>query len=335
MSRLKREATELAPNDFGYTSIGIAGIGTFGAVFKAQTKDGKIVAIKKVYFDPKYKNRELDLVPILDHPNCLRHYSHYITKEGPKKDVYFHLVTEYLPDTLESFLSHNKHPDLIYVKLFGYQLFAGLSYLHHHGVCHRDIKPSNVLIDINDGRCQLCDFGSAKFLRKGEESVSYIATRSYRAPELILDCRDYTTKIDVWSAGCVLAEMFLEGRQLFKARNADGVLELIASTIGAPKLGDLDTFHHRQILTYLGPRHSKLHEVMPSSTDPLFLDLLDHILVWNVEKRFTADECMKHPFFADLFNSNLPNGNKLPDYLYKMKSPEEMNLNFPNGPVPI
>ena len=227
MNRLKREATELAVNEHGYISIGVAGVGTFGAVFKAQRKDGKVVAIKKVYFDPKYKNRELDLVPALRHPNCLVHYDHYITKEGPKNDVYFHLVTEYLPETLETFSSIFKKPSIFYVKLFGYQLFAGLCYLHAHGVCHRDIKPSNVLIDLEDGRCQLCDFGSAKFLRKGEESVSYIATRSYRAPELILDCRSYTPKIDVWSAGCVLAEMVLGGSPLFKARNAEGVLEII------------------------------------------------------------------------------------------------------------
>ena len=339
MSRHRKEATELLPNEFGYTSIGIAGIGTFGAVFKAQGKDGTIVAIKKVYFDPKYKNRELDLVPAFDHPNILRHYAHYITKEGSKQDVYFHLVTEYFPENLEKYFSRitistNSPVDLTYLKIFGYQLFAGLCYLHKHGVCHRDIKPSNVLVDCQDGRCQLCDFGSAKFLVKGEESVSYIATRSYRAPELILDCTRYTTKIDIWSAGCVLAEYFLGGKQLFRSSNASRTLALIANTIGNPKLGDLDTFQHKQQLTYLGPRYSKLHEAFPSNTDPKFLDLLDHILVWNVDKRYSAEDCMRHSFFSDLFDLKLPNGKPLPDYLYKMRTPEEMYANFPNGPSP-
>lgn len=324
----------LAPGH-GYVSTGIAGVGTFGAVFSATDKDGNPVAIKKVYLNPKFKNREMSLVPQLKHPNCLKHVQHYQTKEGPNNDIYIHLVTEYFPFALDSFIFKGFNTSIFYAKLYGYQMFAGLAYLHNHGICHRDIKPSNVLVDNKDGRCQLCDFGSAKFLKSGEESVSYIATRSYRAPELLLECNTYSFGIDVWSAGCVLSEMFLEGRPLFRGRNGDAVLNAIAFTIGAPKPGDLETFKHRKEYTSGGPRNSRLQAHFPSSIDPVFLDLLSHIFVWNINTRFTAEDCMRHPFFREVLapGAKMPNGNPLPAYMAQIATPELARQNFPAGPT--
>jgi glycogen synthase kinase 3 beta len=84
-----------------------------------------------------------------------------------------------------------------------------LAYLHALGICHRDIKPQNLLVDSNNHVLKVCDFGSAKRLIKGEVNVSYICSRYYRAPELIFGATEYNNSIDVWSVGCVMAELLL------------------------------------------------------------------------------------------------------------------------------
>ena len=103
---------------------------------------------------------------------------------------------------------------VLLVKIYTYQLMRSLAYVHALGICHRDIKPQNLLVDTNKHILRLCDFGSAKRLVQGEPNVSYICSRYYRAPELIFGATDYTPAIDVWSAGCVSAEMLL-GSPLF------------------------------------------------------------------------------------------------------------------------
>lgn len=118
-------------------------------------------------------------------------------------------------------------------QLYMYQLFRSLAYIHSLGICHRDIKPQNLLLDPETGILKLCDFGSAKHLVKGEPNVSYICSRYYRAPELIFGAIDYTTKIDVWSAGCVLAELLL-GQPIFPGDSGVDQLVEIIKVLGTP-----------------------------------------------------------------------------------------------------
>jgi serine/threonine protein kinase len=123
-------------------------------------------------------------------------------------------VLEYVPETAHRVIKHynkmNQRMPLIYAKLYMYQICRSLAYIHNSiGVCHRDIKPQNLLVNPHTHQLKLCDFGSAKVLVKGEPNISYICSRYYRAPELIFGATEYTTAIDVWSAGCVLAELLL------------------------------------------------------------------------------------------------------------------------------
>lgn len=119
------------------------------------------------------------------------------------------------------------------VKLYAYQMFRSLAYIHSLGICHRDIKPQNLLVDPASHILKLCDFGSAKRLIKGEPNVSYICSRYYRAPELIFGCTDYTPAIDVWSVGCVIAELML-GQPLFPGESGVDQLVEIIKVLGTP-----------------------------------------------------------------------------------------------------
>lgn len=121
----------------------------------------------------------------------------------PQKDeVYLNLVLEFVPETVyrasRYFNKMKTQMPILEVKLYIYQLFRSLAYIHSQGICHRDIKPQNLLLDPTTGVLKLCDFGSAKILVEHEPNVSYICSRYYRAPELIFGATNYTTKIGMW-----------------------------------------------------------------------------------------------------------------------------------------
>lgn len=122
-----------------------------------------------------------------------------LTNAWQKDEVYLNLVQEYVPETVyrasRYFNKMKTTMPIIEVKLYIYQLFRALAYIHSQGICHRDIKPQNLLLDPKDGVLKLCDFGSAKILVENEPNVSYICSRYYRAPELIFGATNYTTKI--------------------------------------------------------------------------------------------------------------------------------------------
>lgn len=124
---------------------------------------------------------------------------------------------------------------MILIKLYSFQLLRALAYLHHQGIAHRDIKPQNVLVDPDIHKVALCDFGSAKYLNKPKEkSVSYISTRLYRAPELLLNNEYYSVEIDLWAAGCVIAEMLRGGKPIFRGDSNADLLVHIISIMGTP-----------------------------------------------------------------------------------------------------
>lgn len=158
---------------------------------------------------------------------------------------------------------------MLEVKLYIYQLFRSLAYIHSQGICHRDIKPQNLLLDPATGILKLCDFGSAKILIENEPNVSYICSRYYRAPELIFGATNYTTKIgkypfcfvifcahsdsisnlyiffsslDVWSTGCVMAELML-GQPLFPGESGIDQLVEIIKVLGTPTREQIRTMN--------------------------------------------------------------------------------------------
>ena len=204
------------------------------------------VAIKKVLQDKRFKNRELQIMKMLDHTNVTT-LLHYFYTEGEKaEETYLNLVMDFVPQTVYSmsrqYAKAKKAFPTLFMKLYTYQLCRSLAYIHSLGVCHRDIKPQNLLVHPETHMLKLCDFGSAKILVKGEPNVSYICSRYYRAPELIFGATDYTCCIDVWSAGCVLAELLL-GVPLFPGESGVDQLVEIIKVLGTPSLDEIQQMH--------------------------------------------------------------------------------------------
>ncbi|KAL4383526.1 hypothetical protein GQ457_15G026280 [Hibiscus cannabinus] len=200
-------------------------------------------------------------------------------------------------------------------KLYAYQICRALNYLHHVvGVCHRDIKPQNILVNPHSHEVKICDFGSAKKLVPGEPNISYICSRYYRAPELIFGVTEYTTAIDMWSVGCVIAELLL-GRPLFPGESGVDQLVEIIKILGTPTREEIKCmnpnyteFKFPQIKAH--PWHKLFHKRMP----PEAVDLVSRLLQYSPKLRCTALDALAHPFFDDLRDPNLslPNGRPVP-----------------------
>ena len=202
MGKMHLEDSRSKVGNFTYNADKVVGNGTFGVVYQATVAEtGETVAIKKVFQDKRYKNRELQIMKELIHPNVvgLRH-AFYTTGDKPD-ELYLNVVMEFMPEGLYRVIKHYTRmrqpmPPLL-IKLYSYQIIRSLGYIHAVGVCHRDIKPQNLLVDTSNHTLKLCDFGSAKKLIRGEPNVSYICSRYYRAPELIFGATDYSTAIDI------------------------------------------------------------------------------------------------------------------------------------------
>lgn len=301
-----------------YQIISIKGSGSFGVVFKAKDRRGRVVAIKRTIYDPRYRDREGEVISSLDHPNCVACYEVFQQSDKATAIILSSFVMEYIPNDLCSFnelnLESRKRPHHLVFMLFAFQLFAGLEHMHSKGFVHRDICPHNILINMDTCELKICDFGSAKSLASPSRSVSYIGNRFYRAPELLLESNEYGPAVDIWSAACVIVEMMTGGNLLFKGDSVESQLEAIVNVLGTPTEDDLNSFQHSGRV-YL-PRGDPvpLERVIPHGIPSELLGLMRKIFVFNPNKRPTALECMKHSYFDPLFNNHyqLPNGNPLP-----------------------
>jgi glycogen synthase kinase 3 beta len=181
-------------------------------------------------------------------------------------------------------------------------------------VCHRDIKPQNLLVNTQTHQLKLCDFGSAKVLVKGEPNISYICSRYYRAPELIFGATNYTPAIDVWSLGCVMAELLL-GQPLFPGESGVDQLVEIIKVLGTPSREDIHSMNPNY--TEFKFPHIKAHpwsKVFSKRIPADAIDLVSKLLTYSPVKRYTALQAMTHPFFDELRDpaTMLPSGRPLP-----------------------
>ncbi|KAG1347873.1 hypothetical protein COCNU_06G017020 [Cocos nucifera] len=208
-----------------FEKMGKIGQGTYSSVFKARELDtGKTVALKKVQFDVyepesvRFMAREIQILRRLNHPNVVK-LEGLITSRLSSS---IYLVFDYMEHDLAGLLSS---PDIKFsepqIKCYMQQLLSGLEHCHSHGIMHRDIKCANLLIN-NEGILKIADFGLANFFSAGQKQplTSRVVTLWYRPPELLLGSTDYEASVDLWSVGCVFAEVFL-GKPIFQGRTED------------------------------------------------------------------------------------------------------------------
>jgi glycogen synthase kinase 3 beta len=309
------------------------GRGAFGKVLLATVKGtGEKVAIKKVFQDRRYKNRELPIMLELHHPNIVELKSYFCTKaEKASEDEFFlNCIMEYVPQTLSDLISQNRKGktkfDNIILKLFSYQMLKCIGYLHSLGICHRDIKPQNILIDPADYTLKLCDFGCAKHLVPTESNIAYICSRYYRPPELIIGATKYTTQVDVWSMGCVIAELVMN-RPIFAGKSATDQLLEVMKVLGTP------TNEQMKAMNEKSKGSSKFPKISPKpwkeffkgkTDDELFIDLVSNLLVYIPSKRFGPYQALLHPYFDELKQKEvkLPENKSLPKHLFEFKQCE-------------
>eukprot|EP01065_Artemidia_motanka_P048208 TRINITY_DN7725_c0_g1_i1.p1 TRINITY_DN7725_c0_g1~~TRINITY_DN7725_c0_g1_i1.p1 ORF type:complete len:506 (+),score=120.11 TRINITY_DN7725_c0_g1_i1:112-1518(+) len=308
--------------DDRYNLTKVLGFGAYGFVCAAvdtrdtrQHKSGARVAIKKCLNifrdlgDCKRVLREIKLLKFFRHDNLLQ-IKHLLRPRDPRdsfKDIY--LVTEMLDTDLNNVIKSRQQMNEDHYKYFVYQIIRGLKYIHSANVMHRDLKPANILVNIN---CDLkiCDFGLARGYNAGDcmqELTDYVITRWYRPPELLLMCTQYTPVVDIWSVGCIFAEL-MNRKPLFPGKDYLHQLHLICDLLGVPTDEDTAFLKHHEAAKYvraLQPRPGKpIGELVPSlGSDAEGCDFMSKMLVFDPIKRASAQELLHHPYLVALHDA--------------------------------
>ncbi|XP_060648546.1 glycogen synthase kinase-3 [Drosophila nasuta] len=306
--------------EISYVDTKVIGNGSFGVVFQAKLlPNNELIAIKKVLQDRRFKNRELQIMRKLKHQNIITLRYFFYSSGEKREEVFLNLVMDYMPETLykveRQYARAKQTLPVNYIRLYMYQMFRSLAFMHSYGFCHRDIKPQNMLLDSETGIFKLCDFGSAKQLVLGETNVSYICSRYYRSPELIFGATQYTTKIDMWSAGCVLAELLL-GQLIFPGDSGVDQIVEIVKVMGTPtseQLHNMNPNYKQLQLPQLKPHPwSKVFRI---KTPPEAIDLVSKLLIYSPNERISPLQACAHSFFDELRNEpnqQLPSGRTMP-----------------------
>ncbi|KAF7340084.1 Molybdenum cofactor sulfurase [Mycena venus] len=310
------------------------GEGTYATVYKGRSRTtNEIVALKEINLDaeegtPSTAIREISLMKELKHVNIVRLHDviHTETK--------LILIFEFCEQDLKKYMDQhgNQHGnnrgalDPATVKSFMFQLLKGTNFCHENQVLHRDLKPQNLLIN-RKGELKLGDFGLARAFGVPVNTFSNeVVTLWYRAPDVLLGSRTYSTSIDVWSCGCIFAEM-ISGVPLFRGKDTQDQLLHIIRILGTPSDQQLAKMakDSPEITLKPFPRCPKvdLQQVLPKAS-PAAIDLLERLLKFDPAERLSAVDALSHPYFTETandmaFGMNIPPGSMPPP-----------NFNFPH-----
>lgn len=296
----------------GYGPLILVDGGGFSSVYKTVNKQQRETYAVKV-LNPNSKSpepnvalyREMQALSVTDHQNIVKLH------EVVKYNGSICLIMEYIPYNLSHIVKSASLPEAI-AKGFMLMLFRGLAHLHELGIIHRDIKPQNLLIN-SSGLLKICDLGLCRLLpemlstngmtnnKEPEEQHAWtlqVGTHYYRAPELLLGDRGYTKAIDVWAAGCVMAEM-LNGEPLFPGTGDFELLILISNILGSPCEetwpGISQLADYGKIL-FKRKEPADIRAIFRSWSDEA-IDLFQHLVIYEPSRRISAREALHHRWF--------------------------------------
>ncbi|XP_042224493.1 mitogen-activated protein kinase 14-like isoform X2 [Homarus americanus] len=286
-----------------YTMLSPVGSGAYGQVCSANdSKTNTKVAIKKLarpfqtHIHAKRTYRELRMLKHMDHENIIGLLDVFTPSNNYEnfQDVY--LVTSLMGADLNNIVKTQKLTD-DHVQFLIYQVLRGLKYIHSAGIIHRDLKPSNIAVN-EDCELKILDFGLARPTES--EMTGYVATRWYRAPEIMLNWMHYNQTVDIWSVGCIMAEL-LTGRTLFPGADHIDQLNKIMKLVGTPSQDLIDKLSSEEARNYIRSlpqmRKKDFRQVFRGA-NPLAVDLLEKMLELDSERRVTAVQALAHPYLA-------------------------------------
>lgn len=283
-----------------YQMLSAVGSGAYGQVCSAvDTQTKRKVAIKKLArpfqtaVHAKRTYRELKLLKHMRHENVIGLLDVFYPKHDNSQ---IYLVTHLMGADLNNIVRTQRLTD-DHVQFLVYQILRGLKYIHSAGIIHRDLKPSNIAVN-EDCELKILDFGLARPTET--EMTGYVATRWYRAPEIMLNWMHYNQTVDIWSVGCIMAEL-LTGRTLFPGTDHIHQLNLIMEILGTP-----DEEFMNRITSESARNYIKSLPAMPKKdlfqyfvgANPNAIDLLSLMLEIDSEKRINAEKALAHPYLA-------------------------------------
>ncbi|XP_032902590.1 cyclin-dependent kinase 6 [Amblyraja radiata] len=290
-----------------YEPVAEIGEGAYGKVYKARDRnnEGRFVALKKVRVQtgeegmPLSTIREVAVLRQLEsfeHPNVVRLFD-VCTVSRTDRETKLTLVFEHIDQDLTTYLEKAPDPGVPpeTIKDMMFQLLRGLDFLHSHRVVHRDLKPQNILVT-SSGQIKLADFGLARIYSFQMALTSVVVTLWYRAPEVLLQS-SYATPVDLWSVGCIFAEMFRR-RVLFRGNSDVDQLGKIFDVLGLPSEDDwpIDVALPKNAFSTRSPQ--PIQDLVPEINEP-GKDLLLRLLTFNPEKRISAFNALSHQYFMD------------------------------------
>ncbi|VVC26317.1 Protein kinase domain,Protein kinase-like domain,Protein kinase, ATP binding site,Mitogen-activated [Cinara cedri] len=284
-----------------YQMLTPVGLGAYGQVCSAvDSQTGLKVAIKKLArpfqtaVHAKRTYRELRMLKHMNHENVIGLLDAFTPANTLSNFKQLYLVTHLMGADLNNIIRTQKLSD-DHVQFLVYQILRGLKYIHSAGIIHRDLKPSNIGVN-EDCELKILDFGLARPTES--EMTGYVATRWYRAPEIMLNWMHYNQTVDIWSVGCIMAEL-LTGRTLFPGIDHINQLSLILEILGNPSselMKKISSDSAKKYIQSLPVMEKKDFGEVFKGANPLAIKLLEEMLELDADKRMTAEKALAHPY---------------------------------------
>lgn len=306
------------------------GRGGYSKVYKIKNnQNNKLYALKvcnKIFFNINTARsflREILLGRLLNNKYILK-----IDKViMPKDKLNFTTIcytTELMDFDLRYLCNNNNSFNKIQIQTIMYQLLSGINYLHKSGVIHRDLKPENVFMN-RDYSLKIGDFGLSRLCDNVTTLCQYTSSKYYMAPEILLES-SYSQSVDMWCVGCILGEL-LSGNILFKCSNFTCQLDLIFRLIGSPdNFSWIDNKSNQKLLLSYGDMENNIKKIF-KDCDKDGIDLLNHLLTWDPEDRFSAEQALNHNFLNKFDYDDENDGNEDIKQIKFEYDEESLNMN--------